>query len=219
MSTRVFIGNARLSSYNLWKAGAFEEGQDAKYGADFIFGPDTKFYGYKTIEVDGKPKQVVDRTKTVNIKQIFVDVANGEWKGKGIEMLKSFGKNEKALRDGNTKTTKSGDVKEGYEGAMYLAAKKPEKQGRPLYVDQSGQGTVVEKDGVLYSGAFVNGVVDIYPVNNGKIKGVHAGLVSIQKLKDGDAFSGGAPAAMDDYEAVNEGANAGNVVDDDDITF
>jgi hypothetical protein len=217
MSIRVFISNARLSTYNLWKAGAFEEGQEVKYGADFIFGPDTKFYGYKTVEVDGKPKLVVDRSKTINIKQVFVDVANSEWKGKGVEMLKSFGKNEKALRDGNAKLDKSGNVKEGYEDALYLAAKKPEKHGRPLYVNQEGTGTVDEKDGTLYSGAYVNGVVDIYAVNNGKIKGVHAKLVSIQKLRDGDAFSGGAPASMDDYEAVTEGAAAPDM--DDDIPF
>lgn len=58
-------------------------------------------------------------------------------------------------------------------------------------------------DGRPYSGCYVNAKVQIWAQKD-KYVGVRCTLVSVQFVKDGDAFGGGGPATADGFEAVED---------------
>ena len=62
-------------------------------------------------------------------------------------------------------------------------------------------------DGVMYAGCYVNAVLDIWAMDNKFGKRICATLSGAQFFKDGDAFTGGAPATeadFDDYSVTPE---------------
>lgn len=67
---------------------------------------------------------------------------------------------------------------------------------------------LLEIDGRPYDGCYVNATFDIYVQTKGENQGVRCGLVGVQFAKDGDAFSGGKKATPDDFDAIDEGADA-----------
>lgn len=79
---------------------------------------------------------------------------------------------------------------DGYEGTMYLAANRSEKQGRPTVVDRD-KTPLAESDNRPYAGCYVNAVVRFYVPKDWKK--VCCSLEIVQFLKDGDTF--GAPRA------------------------
>lgn len=210
---KVFIAGARLATFGgLWKASAFEEGQTEKFTADFIFEEGTKAYKYVLVDgADGKKVAVREKTPT-EIKKIFIEVANDTWKGKGIEKLRALDKNQKSLRDGNTKLTVAGEQYEGYADRFYISAKNAK---RPIVVDQDGVTPLTEADGRPYSGSYVHATVDIYgmvPKGKKNVQGVFATLLAVQFVGDGEAFSGGAVGSAADFEPIGDaGSDAGEV--------
>jgi hypothetical protein len=90
----MMLNNVRLSFPDLFKAKAFEEGKQAKYGASFLIDPDTK-EGAKLIK---------SLTKEMNI------LAKANWPKKIPKGLK------KCLRDGDDQDY------DGYEGMMFVSS-------------------------------------------------------------------------------------------------
>jgi len=226
---KLYLENVRLATFGgLWKATAFEEGQTEKFGGDFIFEEGSKVYAYKIVDDPSKPgaKKAVREAKPMDpdsvkaIKQAFIAVANDTWKGKGLEKLKALDKNQKSLRDGNTKLTVTGEQYEGYADRFYLSAKNAK---RPVVVDRDGVTPLTEADGRPYSGSYVNATVDVYgmvPKGKKNVQGVFASLLAVQFLRDGDAFSGGAVGSANDFEPIGDaGTDAADVGADDDIPF
>lgn len=193
---KLHLNNVRVSFANgLYKASAFEAGQQEKYGADFILQPDSVVL---RVNPDGS------KTKTT-IKEAELAVATEAWKANGAKMLATLEGSKKSIRDGNKRTNNSGEVYEGYEGNTYVTAKSPT---RPLLIDQ-GRQPVTEDDGVIYSGCYVNAIIELYANTKPATKGVFAGLKGVQFVRDGDSFGGGAPAKADEFDAV-DGAAAGD---------
>ena len=191
---KLHLNNVRVSFANgLYKASAMEAGQQEKYGADFILQPDSVVL---RVNADGT------KTKTT-LKDAELAVANEAWKANGAKVLATLEGSKKAIRDGDKRTNKAGDIYEGYEGNWYVTAKSPT---RPLLIDQARQ-PVTEADGTIYSGCYVNAIIEIYANTQPTKKGVFAGLKGVQFVRDGDAFGGGAPAAANEFDVV-EGANA-----------
>lgn len=191
---KLHLNNVRVSFANgLYKASAMEAGQQEKYGADFILQPDSVVL---RVNPDGS------KTKTT-LKDAELAVANEAWKANGAKVLATLEGSKKAIRDGDKRTNKAGDIYEGYEGNWYVTAKSPT---RPLLIDQARQ-PVTEADGTIYSGCYVNAIIEIYANTQPTKKGVFAGLKGVQFVRDGDAFGGGAPAAANEFDVV-EGANA-----------
>lgn len=106
--------------------------------------------------------------------------------------------------DGNTKSY------DGYAGMKYLSAHRKQEAGRPLIIDGKKQ-PLTAADGKPYAGCYVNATVEIY-VQEGQNSGVRCGLLGVQFLRDGDAFSGGAQARPEDFEEIEEGATAEDLV-------
>ena len=191
---KLHLNNVRVSFANgLYKASAMEAGQQEKFGADFILQPDSVVL---RVNPDGS------KTKTT-LKDAELAVANDAWKGNGAKILATLEASKKAIRDGDKRVNKAGDVYEGYEGNQYVTAKSPT---RPMLVDQQRQ-PITEADGTIYSGCYVNAIIELYANTQPTKKGVFAGLKGVQFVRDGDAFGGGAPAAADEFDVV-EGADA-----------
>ena len=104
---------------------------------------------------------------------------------------------------------------DGYQGHWALTAHRPEDKGRPLVFDTDkspiykANGEIYEgKAGRVYSGCFVNMQVEIWAQDNKAGKGLRATLLGIQRVRDGDAFGGGAAPNADDFGEIADGAQA-----------
>lgn len=115
-----------------------------------------------------------------------------------------------ALRDGDDKA----DKYDGFGGCMALSANgkggdTPEEAGAVLLLDQAKQ-PLKPASGKPYAGCYVNASVEIWVQDNQWGKRVNCTLRGVQFVRDGDAFGGGAPASSDEFEAVTDGAEAGD---------
>lgn len=198
MTQQLYITNARVSFANgLFEPASVEPGQKEKYGADFILQPDSKVFA---IAADGKRVPT-----TLNDAQL--KVADEAWKGKGAAMLAALEPSKKAIRNGDLRVNKNGDVYDGYAGNTYITAK---TSIRPLVID-SDKSPLTQADGRIYSGCYVNVRLDLYANTAPSKKGVFAGLKGVQFVRDGDAFGGGSPARVDEFDEVSEGAEADDI--------
>ena len=122
---KLHLNNVRVSFANgLYKASAFEAGQQEKFGADFILQPDSVVL---RVNADGT------KTKTT-IREAELAVATEAWKAQGAKVLAALEGSKKAVRDGNKRVNGAGEVYEGYEDNLYVTAKTPT---RPTLVDQN----------------------------------------------------------------------------------
>ena len=98
---------------------------------------------------------------------------------------------------------KDGDEKEydGYEGMMALKAGSTK---RPLVID-ADKTPLVESDNKLYAGCYVNAILEFWYSDHPKGgKQILGNLLAIQFYRDGDPFSDGVTASLDDFEDVSE---------------
>ncbi len=205
MTIKLKVTNTRVGfAHGLFKASAFEEGQQAKYGADFILTTESKVF-----------KQNADKTWTeTTLKAAQLEVANEAWKGKGADVLEDLEASKKAIRNGNKRKNKDGEVYEGYADSTYITAKAATKpklfDRRPKNADGT-ENLVTEESGIIYSGCYVNVTFDLYANTKPQFKGVFAGLTGAQFVKDGDSFGGGGSAKADDFDDLGDGADAGDM--------
>lgn len=195
MPAKLILVGARISfAEGLFTPKALEDNQTPKYGADFIIEADTKVL---LVKADG--------TKTTTtLKDAELLVAKEAWKGKAETVLESLERSKKAHRNGNFRVNKSGEVYDGYEDKWYVTA----KSSRAPTVIDSDKSPLTARDGKPYSGCYVIAHMDIYANGEGTKRGVFAGLTGVQFYKHGDAFGGGAPASVDDFDDLSEGAGA-----------
>jgi len=202
MSMKLKITNARIGfAHGLFKARAMEEGQQPKYGADFILTEESKVF-----------KQNADKVWVpTTMKEAQLAVANEAWKGKGAEMIEDLEPSKKAYRNGNKRKNKDGEIYEGYADAWYVTAKsstKPKLFNRRPKNEDGSDNLVTEESGVIYSGCYATVTFDLYANTQAKTKGIFAGLLGAQFVKDGDSFGGGGSAKADDFDDLGEGADA-----------
>ena len=87
---------------------------------------------------------------------------------------------------------------EGYEGMVFASAT---SKMQPGIVDQTLNRIISEDD--YYSGCYSRATVTAYGYDKAGNKGVAFGLQNLQKLGDGDRFSG-RTAAEDDFDSVDD---------------
>ena len=98
---------------------------------------------------------------------------------------------------------KDGDEKDydGYEGMMAL---KGSSTKRVLIID-ADKTPLVEEDGKPYAGCYVNAILEFWYSDHPKGgKQVLANLIGVQFSRDGEAFSKGTSATLDDFTDVSE---------------
>lgn len=124
-------------------------------------------------------------------------VGKEKWADKAGPMLKQLRATDKiCMHDGDLKPDY-----EGFPGNFFVSAR---SKSRPLVIDQKKE-PLVQADGKPYSGCYVNVVLDIWAQDNKYGKRVNASLKGVQFVKDGDAFSGSAPASADAFEDLSDG--------------
>ena len=177
---QVKLKNVRLAFPNLFVAKAVNAGDAPKFSASFLIP-----YGNAQIAMIDK---AIDA------------VAADKWGAKGASTAKT-------LRAGGKVCLRDGAIKEdytGFEGHMFVSAT---NSTRPLVID-ADKSPLTAEDGKPYAGCYVNVSLDIWAQDNAWGKRVNASLSGVQFLRDGDAFAGGAPASVDDFDDVTEGADA-----------
>lgn len=151
----------------------------------------------------GEPKYGVtmlfdaNARKTPQFKQLQ-DLAVAAAKEKFGDKLKADGKGwfhglRNPFRDGAEKSEL-----EGYEGMVFASAT---SKMQPGIVDQNLSRIISEDD--FYSGCYARATVTAYGYDKAGNKGVAFGLQNLQKLGDGERFSG-RTAAEDDFDSVED---------------
>jgi len=183
--SKVTLANVRIAFPELFTAKAPDSGEGKpKFGAAFLFPP------------DHPANKLIDKA--------VKEVAKEKWGAKADATLAALMKADKiCIHDGDNKADYA-----GYEGNMFVNAS---NTARPTVINRD-KSPLSEKDGVIYSGCYVNAIVEVWCQDNKFGKRVNATLSGVQFYKDGDAFSGGRAASADEFEDLGEGSGA-----DDDI--
>lgn len=173
---KIKLNNVRLAFPELFEPTQVS-GQGAfKYRANFLI-----------------PKSRTDLIEEINagIKHVIGE----KWGNKDIEKIYNSicnNPNRFCLRDGDSKEY------DGYAGNLYLSAS---NKSRPLVIDRNTS-PLTAQDGRPYSGCYVNATVEFYGYdNNGK--GVSASLRGVQFFRDGDAFTGGGVASVEEFDDLS----------------
>jgi hypothetical protein len=87
-----------------------------------------------------------------------------------------------------------------YEGHMTIKASNAK---RPLVIDRD-KTPLGEGDNRIYSGCYVNGIVELWAQNNQWGKRINANLLAVQFFRDGDPFGDGTTASVDDFDAFDD---------------
>jgi hypothetical protein len=118
----------------------------------------------------------------------------------------------KEMKAGDNLLIHDGDAKaslDGYEGNLYFNAN---NKVRPTVVNRD-RTPLTAADGVIYSGCYVNVIVDLWAQDNKFGKKINAQLQGVQFARDGDAFAGGGKAAdSGDFDVIEDGADAEDLV-------
>lgn len=158
------------------------------------------------------------------VNETITAVAKTKWPDKWAKKLELIKSDPKGCcyQDGERKDY------DGYQGMWALTAHRKESDGRPLVFDKrkhpiyhmkSGDGhsvndIVAGQEGVIYGGCYVNIEVEIWALSTqgqGGSQGIYAGLMGIQKCRDGDSFGGASRPDEGSFGALEDGADAGGM--------
>jgi len=174
------LKNVRLAFADIFAAKAFQGSPDARFGASLL--------------IDPKDPQVKD------LKKAMKELAIEKWGKKGSEIFEQlYSKEKTCLRDGNDDSCIKYD---GFEDMFYIKASSKVK---PTILDRDGVTRLEEIDGKPYSGCHVYATIDLWCQDNSFGKRINAQLTGVQFFKDGDSFSGGRPASLEDFEDLSDG--------------
>jgi len=190
----LIIRNVRLSFPDLFFPVEFKKGDGKpRWNASFLI----------------KPGSEADKA----IRAAIEAEAKTEWGAKAADVLKGM------VNQSNKYCYLSGDTKsyDGYAGMMVLATHRAAKlrsgapNAAPIVLDAvaGADGKPARLDanaGRPYAGCYVDAKVSIY-CQKGENPGVRASFSVVQFVRDGEAFSAGAPSD-DGFEALTEGADA-----------
>jgi len=175
------LKNVVLSFPNLFKAQVFEQGEPA-YSAIFI--------------LDKTDPQVAE------IEKLIKAVASDKWGAKADPILKSIiASNKSCLRDGADKAQYA-----GFAGKVYISARSTD---RPTVIDRD-RASLMPDANKCHAGDVVNCSLDVWAMDNKFGKRICASLRGVQFVKQGECFSGSAPAKADEFDDVSDVGNDEN---------
>lgn len=183
----IYLHDVVLSMPHLFEASAFDANSDEKYSANFLID-----------KTDEKNLATVKEAIGKALEKTFGDKAGAV--GKSILAAGKLW----ALRDGDGKTDKNGNLVKGYANRMFVSAKN--KTQPPIY-DKDGVTRILKDDGRLYPGCKVSAKVDIVAGDKPSAQ-VYAYLQGVQLRGDGERLAGGI-AAPGDFQPV-PGEEKGN---------
>lgn len=173
------LNDKRIAFCDIFVAKAIGDG-DPRHSARFIVSP--------------KDPQVKE------IDAVIEAVAREKWKDKAPAIL------AKIIKDGNCCFQKSdyldknGEPYDGFAGMFSLGAA---NKAKPLVIDRD-KSPLSQSDGRPYAGCRVNGMVDVWAQDNAFGRRINASLSGVQFYADGEAFTGGQPADVDDFDDMSD---------------
>lgn len=180
---KVQLLNVRLAFPDLFTPKSVQ-GSDPAYSASFLLPP--------------------DHPSIKTIKDVIEQVGKDKWGAKWPTVKKMLeAKDKTCLHDGDLKSNYV-----GFEGNMYVSAR---NKVRPLVINRD-KSPLTQADGVVYAGCYVNGLIDVWAMDNEYGQRVSATLNGVQFVKKGDAFGGGSTATSDDFDDL--GVEETDTVDD-----
>lgn len=154
-----------------------------------------------------------DSKGVAKIKKAMKAAAADKWGEKKADSMVNglFKSNKVALIDGDTKP----DV-QGFPGNMVIQAHAQENNPPTLVQSVDGENVKLDNatQNVIYSGCYVNAIIEIWAQDNQWGKRLNASLAGLQFVAHGEPFSGGRPASSDDFDVIEDDDN-----DDDDDMF
>lgn len=161
-----------------------------------------------TVNGEGKPRYSAtfilpaDHPQLEEIRQKIEAVAKDKWKDKAAAVLQSLYKTGKvALHDGEEKAQY-----DGFAGNLFVTASAPE-HAAPIVIDRD-RSPLTQRSGRPYAGCYVNASLEFWAQDNAYGKRINCTLRGVQFYKDGDSFSAGRPASADEFDVVEDGADA-----------
>jgi hypothetical protein len=180
MSTKIVTGKVRFSFCNIWEPKASQDGGDPKYSITLLI-----------------PKS--DTATAQKIKEAIQEARDNFCNKNGASALPATPIHP--LHDGDGTKPSSGEpYGPECKGCWVIAASSKQK---PVIVDAFRN--EITDPGEVYSGCYGRASINFYGYNNKK-KGIGAGLLSIQKLSDGEPF--GTVGSADDFDDDYKDADA-----------
>lgn len=138
------------------------------------------------------------------LRAAFEKVGKEKWGAKWPNVKKEIeAKDRLALHDGDTKADYA-----GFEGNLFVSSR---NKTRPLVIDRD-KSPLTAADGKPYAGCYVHASIELWCQDNAYGKRINASLRGVQFYKDGDAFAGGGAASEDEFDDIEDGAMADDLV-------
>lgn len=186
MSTKVVTGKVRFSYANLFEPKAPLNGGEPKYSVTLL----------------------IPKSDTVTIEKIKAAIAEARenfCKRKGANALPL--KPNTTVHDGDGQRDNGDDFGPECKGCYVITVS---SKNPPVIVDAFRN--PITNPSEVYSGCYGRASINFYGYNQAGKKGVSAGLLSVQKLSDGEPF--GTVGSADDFDDDYNNPTAG---DDDDL--
>lgn len=158
-----------------------------------------------------------DDPQITEIVNVMKKVAKEKWKEDAKEIYnKLVKKGDVCLHDGDDK-----DEYDGFAGNRYIAARLPDERYvynaikkiyefrdqqnfiKPIVIDENNE-ILTEASGKPYAGCYVHASVDIWAQENKWGKRINAKLRGVKFYRDGEPFSGSAPADVNEFDDLDD---------------
>lgn len=191
LTTKVNVGECRLSYCHLFTPEAVAAGAEKKYSVSVIIPK-------SNTKLVAEVKRAINAALQMGMASAFGGKMPQNWRN--------------PLRDGDLE---KGDD-EAYAGSYFINATSKTKPGVVKRVKINGQNKLVEvvDEQDIYSGCYGIVSINFFPYNNAGNKGIGAGLNNVLKTNDGD-YLGGRSSAQTDFGGVNLDAFDNDENDDD----
>ena len=185
MATKVVTGKVRFSFCNIWEPKAPTGGGEPKYSVTLLI-----------------PKSDTD---TLNkIKQAMAEARESFCARNGANSLPQ--KPVHTLHDGDGVRDSGDPYGEECKGCYVITVSSKQK---PVIVDAFRNEITNQTE--VYSGCYGRAAINFFGYNSNGKKGISAGLLSIQKLSDGEPF--GTVGSANDFDDGFQDASAGDGID------
>jgi hypothetical protein len=180
---KVITHEFRVSFPAMFTPKAFEN-QEPKYSIVMLFD--------KKVDLSKPSTNAKGQALGVSMKEAAANAATEKW-GDRSKWPKNL---RLPFRDGSERADTP-----GYEGMIFISSS---SKNQPGLVDQKRQPILNERD--FYAGCYARAQLIAFAYDKAGNKGVSFSLQNVQKLRDGDPFSG-RKNAEDVFDAVEDGAD------------
>lgn len=145
-----------------------------------------------------------DHPQVDEINKALAQSAKDKWAAKADAVVKQLKAQDRlALHDGDLK-----ENYDGFPGNYFISAS---SKTRPLVINRD-KSPIAEEDGIVYAGCYANVSIELWAQDNQFGKRINASLRGVQFYKDGDAFTGGGAASVDEFADLSADTDDSDLV-------